>query len=277
MKISTRGIIKDAVIVIVGAVLIWVGLQAVFGTPNPFYVVSSGSMIPELQVYDVLVVNGNEPFGEIGVGDIIVFNRPSDHDRVIVHRVAAVIDDDPRTLRAKGDANPSSIPGTDFPITSEEYIGQVAYVVPQIGYVTRVLTPPVNYIIIAIIIGIMVAQQYSKKVKQDKAAKSVPDGGPRKAPDTGRADAESRGTWSGDKDRAHAGERGGQSKNDPNSGGTHDSKGDGGTKPEDVDGAKSGGAHDSKDDGRIEPEGDKDKTIHDGQPKNGNSPPDEKT
>ena len=167
-KSKARGVLKDIIIVVVGVIIIWIGLQVIFGTQNPFYVVSSGSMIPELQVFDVLVVNGNEPFEEVQVGDIIVFNRPSGQDRVIVHRVASIIDENPLTIRTKGDANPASIPGTDFPITAEEYIGQVAYVIPQVGYITRILTPPINYIIIAIIVGVMIAKQFSKKRKEEK-------------------------------------------------------------------------------------------------------------
>ena len=92
-------------IVAIGVVVIWVGLQVAFGTQNPFYVVASGSMVPVLQVYDVLIVQGYEPFEDIQVWDIIVFNRPSGHDRVIVHRVAAIIDDEPKTIRTKGDEN----------------------------------------------------------------------------------------------------------------------------------------------------------------------------
>ena len=162
----SRGIIKDILIVAIGVIIIWIGLQIAFGTQNPFYVVASGSMIPNLMVYDVLIVQGHEPFEDIQVGDIIVFNRPSDHDRVIVHRVASIIDDNPKTIRTKGDANPASIPGTDFPITEKEYIGKVAYVIPQIGYVTQILKPPTNYIIIAIVIGIMIVKQMSKKKKE---------------------------------------------------------------------------------------------------------------
>lgn len=169
MKSKTaKSIIKDIVIVAVGVAAIWIGLQVAFGTQNPFYVVSSGSMIPVLEVYDVLVVDGKVPFDTIQAGDIIVFNRPNGHDRVIVHRVVAVLDEDPKTLRTKGDANPVSIPGTDYPITSEEYIGKVAYVIPQVGYVTRILAPPINYIIIAVIIGIMIVKQYTGKPKQPK-------------------------------------------------------------------------------------------------------------
>ena len=159
----SKGVIKDIIIVGVGVLVIWIGLQVAFGTQNPFYVVASGSMIPVLQVYDVLVVQGHEPFEDIEIGDIIVFNRPSDHNRVIVHRVASIIDEDPKTIRTKGDANPASIPGTDFPITEEEYIGKVAYTIPQVGYVTQLLKPPINYVIIAVVIGIMVVKQMTKK------------------------------------------------------------------------------------------------------------------
>ena len=164
-KIS-KGIVKDIIIVVVGVLIIWIGLQIIFGTQNPFFVVSSGSMVPELEVFDVLIVQGNTPFEEVKVGDIIVFDRPSGHDRVIVHRVVAIIDEDPFTLRTKGDANPASIPGTDFPITEEEYIGQVEYVIPQVGYITRILSPPINYIVIAIIVGIMIFKQILKSKKE---------------------------------------------------------------------------------------------------------------
>ena len=162
----SKGVIKDIVIVAVGVLVIWIGLQVAFGTQNPFYVVASGSMIPVLEVYDVLIVQGHEPFEDIEIGDIIVFNRPSDHNRVIVHRVVSIIEDDPKTIRTKGDANPASIPGTDFPITEEEYIGKVAYVLPQVGYVTQLLKPPINYVIIAVVIGIMVVKQISKRKKE---------------------------------------------------------------------------------------------------------------
>jgi signal peptidase len=167
---GVSAIVKDIIIVVIGVAIIWFGLRIAFGTDNPFYVVSSGSMVPNLNVFDVLVVQGNDPFDKIQKGDIIVFNRPNGHDRVIVHRVAEIIDEDPRVVRTKGDANPASIPGTDMPITKDEYIGKVAYVIPQIGYVTRILAPPINYVIIAVIIGIMIYKQYGKnKTKSGKA------------------------------------------------------------------------------------------------------------
>jgi len=174
-KSISKGVIKDIIIVGVGVLVIWIGLQAVFGTQNPFYVVASGSMLPVLETYDVLIVQGHEPFEDIEKGDIIVFNRPSDHNRVIVHRVVSIIDDDPKTLRTKGDANPASIPGTDFPITEEEYIGKVVYTLPQVGYVTQLLKPPINYVIIAVVIGVMIVKQITnkKKLKDTKLSDSL--------------------------------------------------------------------------------------------------------
>jgi len=148
--------------VVIGIAIIWIGLRVAFGTENPFYVVSSGSMVPNLNVFDVIVVNGNISFDQLKIGDIIVFNRPVIHDKVIVHRVAEFLNKNPLIIRTKGDANPGSIPGTDFPISKEDYIGKVVYVIPQIGYVTRILTPPINYVIIAVIVGIMIVKQFGK-------------------------------------------------------------------------------------------------------------------
>ena len=184
----TSGFVKDIIIVVIGIAIIWVGLRVAFGTENPFYVVSSGSMIPNLNIFDVIVVNGNIPFDHLKIGDIIVFHAPSE-DLVIVHRVAEVLNQNPLTIRTKGDANPGSIPGVDFPITQGNYIGKVVYVIPQIGYVTRILTPPINYIIIAVIVGIMIVKQFGKS-KTDAANvlsnKDLP------SPDNSSAAAETR-------------------------------------------------------------------------------------
>ena len=132
-----------------------IGFVVLFETSTSFYVVASNSMNPTMKVYDLAIVSDAVAFDKIEIGDIIVFNRPSDHDRVIVHRVASIIDDDPKTIRTQGDANPGSIPGTDFPITEEEYIGKVSHLLPQLGYVTQILKPPVNNIVNAIQLGIL--------------------------------------------------------------------------------------------------------------------------
>ena len=167
---STKNLVKDVIIVVVAIAIIWIGLQVVFGTSNPFYVVSSGSMIPTLEVYDVIVVEGNTSFEDVKKGDIIVFFSPGKYElgeeRVIVHRVDSIISEEPKTLQTKGDANPRSMKNVDYPSTEEIYLGKVEYIIPQVGYATQILQPQINYIIIAIIIGVMIAKQvYTKKKK----------------------------------------------------------------------------------------------------------------
>jgi signal peptidase I len=156
--------IKDVIIIGIGVLVVWLGIWFVFGA-NPFYVVSSGSMEPVLKVNDVLIVRDAGSWQDLPIGDIIVFNRPEGGDRVIVHRIVDIdLDaDDERIVRTRGDANPGSIPGTDYPIRQDDYIGKVIYVIPGIGVITKVISPPVNYIIIAIILAILFFNRLGKK------------------------------------------------------------------------------------------------------------------
>ena len=39
-------------------------------------------------------------------------------------------------MRTQGDANPYSIPGIDFPIFMENYVGKVVYIIPKIGTIS---------------------------------------------------------------------------------------------------------------------------------------------
>jgi signal peptidase len=156
--------VKDVIIIGAGVLIVWVGIWLAFGA-NPFYVVSSGSMVPVLKVNDVLIVRDGGSWQNLKIGDIIVFNRPIGGDRVIVHRIVDIdIDaDGARIVRTRGDANPASIPGTDYPIRQDNYIGKVIYVLPGIGIITKVISPPVNYIIIAIILAILFFNRLGKK------------------------------------------------------------------------------------------------------------------
>ena len=167
-KDKKYSIIKDIAIIVIGVVLIWFAVKVVFNVDNPFYVVSSGSMIPVLNVGDILIVKDGNTFNSLKVGDIIVFNRPQGGDRVIVHRIIEISDRfGEKVIVTKGDANDGIIPGTDFPIREKDYIGSVAYTVPKVGLVLKYLNPPVNYIIIAGIIGILIYTNMKKKNEEE--------------------------------------------------------------------------------------------------------------
>jgi signal peptidase I len=155
--------IKFAIIVAVAIAIIVLGIWFAFGMSNPFYVVASGSMVPNLNVNDFVIVSHNVPFNSLKIGDIIVFKTygtdASGNHATIVHRVAEIVTDQSngqKIIRTKGDANPNSIPGVDYPIFQPLYIGKVVYVIPKLGVITNIFRPPTNYILIGVILIVLI-------------------------------------------------------------------------------------------------------------------------
>ncbi|HZA07868.1 MAG TPA: signal peptidase I [Nitrososphaeraceae archaeon] len=160
--------IKCVIIVIIAVAIIWISVRAFFGVNNPFYVVASESMVPKLKVGDMLLIkysgmgSDSSSFDNLKIGDIIVFESPgvvedTGHREVIVHRVAEILTGlhGQRIIVTKGDANDGSIPGVDYPITVNDYRGKVVYVIPGVGLIAKTISPPVNYILIAIILVVL--------------------------------------------------------------------------------------------------------------------------
>jgi signal peptidase I len=155
--------IKYAIIIAVSITIILLGIWFAFGVSNPVYVVASGSMIPNLNINDFVIVSHNIPFNSLKIGDIIVFKTygtdESGQHATIVHRVAEIVTDQSngqKILRTKGDANPDSIPGVDYPIFQPLYIGKVVYVIPKLGLITNIFHPPANYILIGVILIVLI-------------------------------------------------------------------------------------------------------------------------
>ena len=150
---------KYAIIIAAGTAIVLLGIWFSFGELNPFYVVVSGSMIPNLNINDYVIVSHNVPFNSLKVGDIIVFKTYGTDDSgqhiTIVHRVAEIVTDPingQKVIRTKGDANPDSIPGVDYHIFQPLYVGKVVYVIPKLGVITDIFRPPANYILIGLIL-----------------------------------------------------------------------------------------------------------------------------
>ncbi|MGA9229791.1 MAG: signal peptidase I, partial [Nitrosotalea sp.] len=57
------------------------------------------------------------------------------------------------------------IEGLDYPITKQEYVGKILYIIPQVGHITKLVTAKSILITISAIIGMGVIQhtQYRKK------------------------------------------------------------------------------------------------------------------
>ncbi len=165
----------------------FMSVRMYLGEFNPVYVVVSGSMIPTLQIGDVVVTQNDghgiggsvqSAFDHLKKGDIIVFKAPNDFDeqgnpRTIVHRVVFVgfeRKSHEQVVATKGDNNPESYLGLDFPIMKSNYIGKVIVVIPKLGLIIQFLKPPVNYIIIAIIIAVFIVYHFKRERKGDASS-----------------------------------------------------------------------------------------------------------
>jgi signal peptidase len=165
-KFSTRRtklIPNEAKYVIIGVAAVaifWFGLKAVLQVNNPFYVVSSESMVPTLMIGDLVILRNGEDgsgfsFSDLQVGDIIVFHSEDGGGRTIVHRIVEIYQDNEgkeRLVKTKGDNNPVSYEVLDYPIREADYYGKVISVIPKVGLVTM---PPYNYIIAVIAAGLV--------------------------------------------------------------------------------------------------------------------------
>ncbi|HYR04194.1 MAG TPA: signal peptidase I [Nitrososphaerales archaeon] len=129
-----------------------------FGS-SPVYVVVSSSMVPTLEVGD-LVITQSVPFDSIQVGQVIIYQQPTGSGtcpnpsgETIVHRVVTVT---PQGLITQGDnrvSNPvPDEPGRWPPITAECLNGKVILAVPYLGLISMVIPPPFNYILVILIL-----------------------------------------------------------------------------------------------------------------------------
>jgi signal peptidase I len=130
-------------------------------TDNSTYIMIGNSMSRSIRDNDGMVVDSRFPFDKLNVGDIIVFSSygttNSGQHITIIHRVAQIITDDQgdRIIRTKGDANPGSIPGIDYPVFQQNYIGKVISVIPQLANneVANGPSPANNEFLILAVVG----------------------------------------------------------------------------------------------------------------------------
>lgn len=93
--------------------------------------VATGSMSPEIEASDMILVKLNSTYQE---GDIITYQKDNDY---ITHRIIKVNN---KELITKGDANNSE----DAPVNKENVIGKVVRIFPNLGVWKKVfLTPKV--------------------------------------------------------------------------------------------------------------------------------------
>jgi signal peptidase len=159
-------------IVLIAFFAFWFGIRFALATEYPLLAVASPSMVPTLNVGDLIAVHGVSNVSEIythyGNGDIIIFHtslpsyqdnlRPGYPDELIVHRAIN------RTLvsgvwyfTTKGDNNQTP----DFWRVPDYYIvGKVVGVVPWIGNIPLFIRTPEGLITVVILIVLVVLVEF---------------------------------------------------------------------------------------------------------------------
>jgi len=116
------------------------------------YVVLSGSMLPEIQIKDV-VVTKKIPEEELEIGDIITFISPDPRfgGISVTHRIIDKYYDDTAgiyTYKTQGDANNVA---DSVPVPNANILGKVILKIPKLGYIQDVLSSKGGLIILVLI------------------------------------------------------------------------------------------------------------------------------
>ena len=119
--------------------------------------VSTGSMAPTLNIYDVILV---EITKDVKVGDIITYKYENE---LITHRIMEINGDN---IITKGDANNTE----DKSITKDAIIGKVISVYPRVGIWAKVFTEPnvlISVFITLVLIGLAITKDEKDKEQKN--------------------------------------------------------------------------------------------------------------
>ena len=122
------------------------------------YVIISGSMEPNIEIGDIVVVKAEE---NLDIGDVISYRKGQS---VITHRITQINKNENGEIeyRTQGDNNNVE---DEEPIKPSNIEGKVIKIVPKLGKVTLVLQNKVIIIFIFIIFYIYVSRNYKKNKK----------------------------------------------------------------------------------------------------------------
>jgi len=151
----------------------WYGSQLVLNTQYPALAVVSESMLPTLNVGDVIILQGvtaDQINANYTTGDIIVYRRPENPDFRVVHR--AVWKEHTESgwrITTKGDNNA----GADQPFHESYLIGKVIARIPYVGNFPLFVNALGNFYYFIIVIIIVINILLSLLFDTDEEKKSI--------------------------------------------------------------------------------------------------------
>jgi signal peptidase I len=155
----------------------YLGLIVASGEPTPFTIVTGESMQPTVLAGSIAIL-WHTPFNQLKIGDLIVFTPPealgggcdstagpsltseaSGAPCFVIHRIVKISNSTGQEfLTTKGDNNPGSLFGIDYPIYQSQYVGQVVLQLPIAGYITQ---PPYNEYLGVVLLGLFIFELFS--------------------------------------------------------------------------------------------------------------------
>lgn len=148
-----------------GIVAFWFGLRTYLRTEYPLLAVASGSMVPTLNVGDLIVVQGGlnpeDIVAAYGTGDIIVFHSPRDHEELIVHRAVDKFENEGVWyFKTKGDHNSNVDPWPKGGVPEDDVVGKVVWSIPYLGHIPLFIRTPTGMLVIVILIIVLILLEF---------------------------------------------------------------------------------------------------------------------
>lgn len=140
--------------------------KVVMNTESPIMVVPSESMVPTLNVGDIVIVKGVDP-KTITIGTIIIFQSPGGSIDII-HRVIRITEVGGMLyFTTKGDHNPSPDPWSPG-VPEQNVKGVLVGKIPYVGYITLALQGPLGVVLVAFLIFLMIVFEFYDSRKKTK-------------------------------------------------------------------------------------------------------------
>ena len=153
-KVLTRKkLIATGMIIVLTLFLLFIVILPAMQGSMRFLIVMSGSMSPQMNPGDAIVITYANP-EEIQINDVITFISEDNPENRITHRVINITNERGSIgFQTKGDANEA--PDQRI-VQSSELIGKVEFVIPYVGYLSHFMKSPIGFITLIIIPGVLI-------------------------------------------------------------------------------------------------------------------------
>jgi signal peptidase I len=142
---------------------------------NPFHVVISDSMSPQIRTGDAVIMKDMDT-ANVPIGTVIIFNDPNNRQDMVIHRVVAVEDrGGVKFYSTKGDNNAQP---DNWKISMGEVLGGVAVTLPKLGsfldfmttargYVSCIVIPAAAALLLVMLLGF--GEKLADLIRRDTA------------------------------------------------------------------------------------------------------------